>query len=346
MAKIKSDKNKEHAYKTIEMDIAGNMLKRVVLLYGQEQYLVDWSIDKICQSYINPSSKDFDFTKINGATSSLTEIRNCCETLPLLSEKRIILVDRLMCLEAETVEDQRWADYFQQIPDSCILLLTSETVDMRRKLVKTIGSVGKIYHFEELDESFLKKFIEKRLKAAAKTAKPAILSEFISQSGYYDKNTEYTLYNLENDLKKLIAFSSGTEIGREDILQTISGNMERDVFALIEALSRNRKEAAFRMLSHLTLYNENEYKILSLICSQFESITQVKEMKDDGNSLQEITTYLGLHEFRAKLMLGLSDKFSLIQLRRILKKVYQVDWQIKSGLLDKNLALELFIASV
>lgn len=342
----KTAKNKEHVYKIIENDIKMNQLKKVILLSGKENYLIDWSIRIMVDKYVNPSCKDFDYIRFNGLTTSFEEIRNCSETLPMFSEKKIIVIENLKCIETESEDEKKWSDYFREIPDFCILVMVNETVDRRRKIIKIINEIGKIYEFEELPEVFLKKFIEKQLKTAGKTAKPQIIAEFIANSGYYDKNTSYTLYNLDNDLTKLMAHATGNDIIRDDVAQTLSGNIERDVFAMMDAISRGNKGSAFKMLSHLFLYGENEYKILGLICSQFETATMIKEMKEDGKSLSEICAYLGLNEYRAKMMLGLCEKYTVLQLKTIMLDAYKVDRRIKTGILDKNLALELFIAEI
>jgi len=344
---FKNEKNStEHAYKTIENDIKTNQIKGVILLYGQESYLIDWSVKTLIDRYINPACREFDMIRFNGQTAAFEEIRNSIETLPMFSEKKLILVEKLKCLEAESEDEKKWQDYLREIPDYCLLIFINETVDARRRLIKTINEVGKSYEFDQLPESFLKKFIAKQLKAGGKTAKAQIIDDFISESGYYDKNTSYTLYNLDHDLTKLLAHASGEAILQEDIRQTLSGNIERDVFAMMEAIGKGNKGSAFQMLNHLFLFGENEYKILGLISSQYENVTMIKEMKEEGKSLAEISDCLGLNAYRARLLLALSEKYTLSRLKSIMLSVYKVDRRIKTGVLDKNLALEVFIAEI
>ncbi len=323
-----------------------DQLKRVVLLSGQESYLIDWSIRMLVDRYVNPACKDFDFIKFNGLTASFEEIRNCCETLPMFSERKIVVVEKLKCLEAESEDEKKWSAYFKEIPDFSLMILVNESVDGRRKITKIINEIGKTYEFNQLPEEFLKKFISKQLKLRGKTAKSQVISDFIADSGYYDKNTNYTLYNLDNDLTKVVAHATGDEILKDDVNQTLSGNIERDIFAMMDNLGRGNKGSAFQMLSHLFLYGENEYKILGLICSQFETVTMIKEMQEEGKSFSEISTNLGLNPYRIKILHGLSEKYTLSHLKTILGDAYRVDRRIKTGMLDKNLALELFIADI
>ena len=51
----------------------------------------------------------------------------------------------------------------------------------------------------------------------------------ISESGYGNKAVEYRLYNLDNDLKKIIAHSRGDSIKESDVRAVMSASPENDV---------------------------------------------------------------------------------------------------------------------
>ena len=69
-------------------------------------------------------------------------------------------------------------------------------------------------------------------------------------------------------------------------------------------------------------------------------------MRDEGMGLSQIQKALGVHEFRVKKALGVTEKYSAAGLKKILSKAYEIDGNIKTGLLDQTLALELFIAEI
>ena len=168
----------------------------------------------------------------------------------------------------------------------------------------------------------------------------------IQDSGYGNKEIDYNLFNMESDIKKVIAHSSGEEILSSDVALTISTNLETNVFAMLDAISRNRKEEAYRLLHNLLVSGEGVYKLLSLISSQLELILEVKEMREEGMNLAQIQKKLNVHEFRVKKAMGFTEKYSTDGLKRILSKAYEIDGNIKTGLLDQTLALELFIAEI
>jgi len=343
---------KEHAYKKIEQDIKNNVLKNIVVLYGKEQYLVKWSVDQIVKKYINDDCAEMDFSAIDPEKATASSIIENCETLSLLSEKRVVYLPGFTPLWESSVKNfpeesiKELAAYIKNIPDTSILIITAENVDKRKKLYKEIVSYGSVYDFDSLDEPTLKGFIEKRVKVSGKKVKASVISQLIEHSGYFHKETEYTLYNLENDIKKIAAHCEGDEILLTDVLSVVSGDLETNVFAMIDAVSKNQKGEAFQMLYNLLGNGSSIFMILSLLASQFETILEVKELRNEGKLMAQMQSVLNIHEFRIKKAGSFADQFSIERLREILKKIYQVEKDIKSGMMEQTLALEVLILEI
>lgn len=342
----------EHAYKRIDKDIRSNSVKNLLLLYGRENFLIHWAVGALVKKFVNDASRDMDFSKLDGTAVTFEQIRNDCETLPFLSERRVVLISDFKLVEGGKTKgmddegEKLLAEYLKDIPENCMLIVTSESADKRKKIFKSFAETGAVYEFGELDEKSLKSYIEKRFKEAGKSARPSVVAGLIAASGYYDKDTDYTLYNLENDIRKAVAYCENADIGMDAVENTVSGNLDTNVFAMIDALGRERKEEAYQMLHNLLVSGEQVYKLLALLCSHFEIILSVKEMKEEGKSFAEMKEILGIHEFRIKKAAALAEKYRLGSLRKILQKAYEIDKSIKTGLLDSSLAMELFIAEI
>ncbi|MBQ2747458.1 MAG: hypothetical protein IJF28_03185, partial [Firmicutes bacterium] len=189
-------------------------------------------------------------------------------------------------------------------------------------------------------------FIIKRFKNAGKVCKTSVINEIVQGSGYYHKETDYTLFNLENDLMKIIAHSEGTEITANDVLGIISGNLESYIFALMDTISSGKKGEAYKLLYSILGKGESVYKILGMIISQYELTLDVKELRERGMSSPEIVKMLGVHEFRVKKALGIGERYTVDALRKAVSSAYDTDKNIKSGLIGQNLALEMLIAAI
>ena len=102
----------------------------------------------------------------------------------------------------------------------------------------------------------------------------------------------------------------------------------------------------YRMLYNLLSGGDTVYHMLSMIIGQFEIILSVKELREKSMSNSQIHKALKIHEYRIKKAVPLADRYSIKDLRRILINAYEIDNSIKSGLMEAQLALELFIAEI
>lgn len=350
------NKRKEHAFQAIGKDIKAGNIPSLVFLCGEEQYLVHWAADLISKTYINEACASLDYIKLDPETLTVDLIKESCETLSMLSPKRVVVIPELPAASGKKSrnfsesDEKELIEYFADIPDSCILVITAGKPDPKSKkkikLQEAAAKNGAVYDFTPLNGQLLKSFIVKRFKNAGKVCRNSVIDMLIADSGYGNKDIEYDLYNLENDIRKIIAHSEGEEILAGDVEATISTNLETNVFTMLDAISRNRKDEAYSSLHNLLIGGESVFGLLSLISSQLELILEVKEMREEGLTPQQIQKILGIHEFRIKKAWSVTDKYSVKQLKKILSNAYEIDGSIKSGLLEQTLALELFIARI
>lgn len=343
---------KEHAFQTIAKDLKSDNIGPVIALFGREQYLVNWSCNQIVNKYINLSCKELDLSILEGERITIDSIKEACETFTMMSVKRVVIVKEFSILEGKKVkgftehDESELSDYIKHVPEGCILIFTANSVDKRKKIYKSISDNGKVYDFKVLSDRALKSFVEKRFKSAGKFAKTSIINEFIKNSGYFHKEANYTLYNVENDIRKIIAYSENDEILLSDVREIVSKSLETNVFTMLDAISIGRKNEAYVLLNSLLSAGESVYMILSLLASQFETILEVKEMLEEGKNQSQIHGILKIHEYRIKKAMSFAGKYSVTNLKKILTKVYEIDRSIKTGALEPNLALELFIAQI
>ena len=335
-------KKEPHSYKRIQAELKEDSLKNILLISGREKYLIRWACEQIRKKYVMPAAEFFDFVKIDGASDEALRIPEICETLPMMSEKRVVLVTDF---DESSGRGDELAGYIKDFPQSTVLILLCSSVDRRKKLYKAAAKYGSYYDFDRLDPPLLRSFIAKRFRAAKKEFDPDLCSYFIEVCGYYDRDSDYTLDHLVNDIAKTAAHS-GNRITAEDIENTVISSAERDVFAFSDALSSGRKGEALRILRSLLDGGENVFRLLGLICSQFETILSVLEMRSDGMNPAQMKEVLKIHEYRIKKALGAASGYDVAELRNVLMKAYEADRNIKTGLTEAETALELFVAGV
>jgi DNA polymerase-3 subunit delta len=318
-------------------------------LFGEEQFLVRWAAKAIADKYAPREMAEIDYKKLDGQETDAEEIISCCETLPLLADRKTVIVDRLSAFSSGAgrskgaFNEERFVDYLSNTPPLCLLIITADEVDKRKRIYKTMAAKGGVYEFTKLDRGLLNAFIEKRLKQARLTASRQVMQDFVAATGYLDKDSDYTLFNVENDIEKLVAYCGGAELKREDVNAVMSANFNFNVFALTDAVSCGDGGEALRLLRILLSSGTNEFAILGLIFSQFDLMLSVRELMDRGKTRSEIQKTLGVNEYRLRIVAGHAERFSRNDLAGIIKQACEADRNVKTGLFGSELALEMFI---
>ncbi|MGI6765789.1 MAG: DNA polymerase III subunit delta [Lentihominibacter sp.] len=361
----------KHAFIRIESDIKAGNIPGVVLFAGREEYLVDFYSQVLIRKFISEASASLDLVKPDRDNVTAQAIIEALETVSLMSERKVVWLQDFFddkgrmpeAFDKKESEVRTLVEYIEQNlnkgREGILLLITYARQNddrdhaniMRSALSKSIGQVGAVYDFNSLNSGQVRSFIEKRFRSAGKTFAPGIPGIIARETGYGSKGIDYDLYNLENDLKKIIAHcGEGTEIMSEDVIQVITVSPENNVFAMIDAVGRNRKDEAFRLLHNLLVNGTSEFQLLGIITGQLEIMLEAREMKESGLSLKEIQAALKrsdkVHEFRTRKALEAGNRFSCRDLGRILSSAYDVEENIKTGIMPGPLALEYFIAQI
>lgn len=368
----RNQKNQEHAYKRMQKALSDNTLENILKFHGQERYLIRWAIAEIKKRYLNPAVEMFDFTVLDGRICGAEEIRTACETMPMLSEKRVVLLEH--CDTSADYMDEL-IDYMSDFPETTVLITLMREKkkdskggakggsdesgkgndkegegkggkDRTRPFNAAIKKYGADYEFGRVSAEDFKRFIRKYLKASKREFNESTVEYILVASGYQDKDSAYTIENIKNDIAKIGAYGDGA-VTMKEIDDCVLGNQVRNIFDFTDAVMSGRKEKALRLLSDMLASGDEEFKLLAMICSQFEALLLVSEMSDEGMSADRMAAESGMNAWRIEnKLLPQARRYSTSRLRNTLMKAYEIDRNTKLGILETRLALELFVARV
>ena len=330
----------------LEKDIETNKLRKAYVFCGLDEMLIKESIDNILDRVIEPDFKDLNLVKLDGVVATFNDIMNACETLPFMSEKKVVIVYRANFLKDKTdstgkkiYEDLK--EYLKNPPEHCMLIMYYLFNDKRERPNK-----NKKFSFLDKNTTFI---YADKLKGDKFYKKVNSLFEAKGKSigrvelRYFCDLVENNFNIIETEIDKLISYAINRDITKEDITKLLPYRGEDDVFDLVDFISQKRPEKAIDIMNELLNKGENIMLILTLIANQLNMLFKIKialyEKKDKDNIAKEIKRPV----FVAEKLIGQSKKFSFKQLEKCMIEFLELERKLKNSSLDKKTELELFI---
>ena len=311
----------------------------VYLFYGLEEFLIDKEIKKIL---IDNKIDDYSINEYDLENTLLNEIIDDASTIPLFGDKKGIIVDNSYIFSAnskKTEQDTKTLEqYLNNINTNTILIfkILKESVDSRKKIYKIIKEKGKVLEFNKV------------------TNINTIVKKLLDNYNIADQNITLlvkrvgnNLNILEHEIEKLKTYKGNDlNITKDDIVNVTIKTVNIDIFELIENIITNKKEKAIESYNEMLKYNEEPIKIIIMLANQIRIMYQSKELIKLGYTEKNIADLLQIHPYRVKLALEKSRNYSSKVLLNYLEQLADLDINIKSGNIDKNLGLELFILNI
>lgn len=300
------------------------------LFYGTEQYLIDLEIKKIIDktkiNQINIIKYDLD----NDLFDNMLEE---CTTVSLFGDNKLIIVSNLFN-KLEKDNEEKLLNYINNSSDN-ILIIVSDKLDERKKIVKEMKKICTCKEFNHCDINTLTKKMFDDYKIDNQCIDLLI------------KRVGNNLNNLTNEINKIKLYKDQDKtITKDDIINLTHKNIDLDVFKLIDYIIKKDKNKAVELYHELIKNGTEVLGIIIMLANQFRIMYQAKELILKGYTEKDIANTINIHPYRVKLALQNSRNYSSTVLLNYLEKLADLDIKIKSGQIDKNLGLELFILNI
>ena len=313
-------------------------VENVYLFYGPEAFIRRSALAALEKKTMAPGLESMNRTVLCAPTAQ--QIIESCETLPMMSDYRLIIVRDCALLMAgkakdEAQESDMLCAYLPRVPQTtCLVFDAGEAIDKRKKLAKALAGMPGAVSFDTLDDASLFKWMNQQLRPLGKRMDRAACEALAFTSG-----RDLTL--LSGELAKLAAYAAEREsITGGDIEAVATRTAESTVFAMADALAAGKAQEAFSLLNVLLAAGEQRIGILAMITRHYRQLMYLCAMRDERVPQAQMARALGAPPFAVTRMLRQSGKRTAEQMEACVRLCVETDYDIKRGALREEAGLD------
>lgn len=323
-------------------------LNYIYLFKGTEEYLMDKYVETIKDKYIDENFRMINYIEID-INGTFDDILNACETLPFMSEKKVVVIKDIneLIQQDKSISD-KINDYLLEVPENIILLIVDKTDKLKKttKIYKNINKNRGVIEFNRLDNRQLENFIKTVIERNGSKIGTEEVEYFIEKSGYITYKSEKTLFELENELVKVANHSEDIDITKGDIDANILEDLDTSIFSFIDGLMNRDSRKALVIFNNMYKQGEPVPKILFMLIRNYRLMIKFMTYNNMGYRRNDINAKLGISSYELKKIDSNSRKFTLEYIEKVLKELLDFDTKQKTVYIDEKLLMENLIVKI
>ncbi len=330
--------------KDLDRQISGNKLGQLYFFYGEEQFLLENKIKSIKSRLIDKDFEDLNFIKLEGKRTTCQDVEEQLLSVPVMSDRKMVVVkDSGIFGNAKNKDFAKLCESLSDLPEYITVIFSEHEFDKKKeKNLEVFKKHGNIVKFDLLSPKQLELWLEKKFEEKGKTVLASDLSKMIELCGQ-------SMATISTEFLKVLNFVGDREkITIQDIQSVVSKTSDARIFDMIDSISEGRTKKVFEELCALSASGENASTVLTLLSSRMGELLMVKQLLDDRLSLDKIGEYFEprRHPFVIKKLSEQSRRFGTDYLKRMTLKGAEYTASVRSGLLDKWIAVEMYVSEL
>lgn len=293
------------------------------LYHGSSPYL---SLRALKQDIKNFT--DIKFQVINAETRDSQEIYDKIGNSSLFETQRGLIIKRLYKnKDKDRLMESILAIIEKNTSEDVIYFWEEEKIRVNTKYLKFFSKNSAVEEYDELNKRSFATWLKEELDNNGLKMDPT-LQKLLAEKTNYDPE------RCTNEIKKL-------KLDPESDLRYITDTLERDIWALIDAINHKDRVQSMSILENLYKQNNDPNYILSMLARNLRIMTLAKHLYEQRKSFKEICSILRIPPFTLPSILDSSKDYEWKNIQQIYKKLSNLDQQIKTGKIDGNLGLSL-----
>lgn len=283
-----------------------------------DTYLTSCAVDFIKQKMNITNS--FDISVFDSENFSSNSIIESCEQVSFFTTNRLVIVKNVFqVLESDK---KKLLGYMPKMNPTCTLLILDnmQVFDFLKctKLNFTLTDIELVQETQRL----------------AKEKGKLISNE---DALYLANLVNKDLSSINTELEKLSMYTTNDTILKEDINSVVTKTDDVVVFELTTALGKKDANKTLNILFNLLKQDNQASKLLPLMSNNFTRLFTISVSKNLTDEL--LAQKLGVKPFAVTKLRSQLKNFNPVKLKNIVYEFCDVDYMIKSGLMQADTAL-------
>lgn len=332
----------------LKRQIKDRQMNNCYLFFGDEEYLKQFYIKKICSEFVTPGSETFSFRKYDGKENTFDDVFEGAQSMPFMSDYCVVIAHDFPLDSLNSEQKEQLTAFLDSQPDTSITVFWMDSISLSPKNSK---------HKWVID-AFSKKaaavdFAKYTRSALVKTVIGYAAKQGCAMSGeaanYLIDLTGDSLNVLFNETQKAAFFAGqGNEITKGHIDETAVRSLEARVYDLSKFILNGNPRNALELLHTLMQNKAEPIDIFAVILMSFVDIYRAKTALSGGESATypaKLFDYKN-KEFRLTNGAKSASRISDSQLRECFDCFSESDRLLKSTAQGGEMVLERLIVKL
>ena len=308
----------------------------LILIYGQEQYLIDGALKTAKKKYITEGAESIDYSIIDTRSDdqfSFDRLDEMVSMPPMMSDRRLVII-RQSGVTGKEVSDKD-LEVLKNIPSSSVVIFVEDEADAKRKIFKSFVQNGTVVNMGAMEDDDISTRVSKLFAKYSLSIDSRACMSLISRCGS-------GMLTISGEIAKIALYCQNagfTRVTEEIIEDCCPPDLSGRIFDIMDACGSKDPAKALGTLNNLIAMREPLIQIRVQVINHLKRLIMAKEAEDSRTLVSEA----GMNDFYAGKLVRQAQSFSMNRLIQTYLSACQSDSDVKHGLIDERYALEIIL---
>ena len=298
------------------------------LFEGTEEYIKGQAVARLCRQLLPDGLEAMNCTELENPEADV--LIAAAETLPFLSETRVVIVRESDLLTASKKTDEAKLAALQNYltkrsPTTCLVFTVKGKADGRKSLYIALRKMNAIVDFSPMGDAEAANWAMRSMRAMGKT-----MDLTTSQKLVFTVGRDAAL--LRQEMEKLVTYAGERDqVLEEDIDAICVRTLECTIFQLVDAQVSGHYGEALRLLQSVLEGGTDRFMVLAMLLRQYRMLYHTRCLTEERVPQASLGGMIGIPPFAVTRMQAQARRYPREKLKAAYDYLFELEYRLKSG---------------